>query len=418
MSVSRSLLAVGLMLVATAAFAQRPAEGGGNGASGNAPAPTIDAATGTALNKAIEALNLEKYSDAQAAIAVLKLDKLSPYERSKVEQILFNISYAQEQYADARGHLQKAIDAGGLNEQEISGLRYQNAQLFMTEEKWKEAAEALEEWIDTAANPNSAVYYLLAASYYQLNEYDRALPPAQKAVELMDKPQEGWIGMLLALYMQKEQYQDAVPLLHSLIELVPDKKAYWLQLSGVYGLLEDYPKALAILQLAYGAGLVTEDAEARRLADLLLFNGIPYRCGQVLEAAIERKIVNLDDKLYEKLANCWIAAGELDDAVAPLERAAELASTGDPFVRLGELNVQREDWAGAAAAIERGIGKGGLRDAANAQLYMGIALLNQDKLAEARVWFERARQSEKYRQTSGGYVQMIDAKLTALRKSD
>jgi tetratricopeptide (TPR) repeat protein len=418
MSVSRSLLAVGLTLVATAAFAQRPAEGGGSGPSGNAPAPTIDAATGTALNKAIEALNLGKYSDAEAAIAVLKLDKLSPYERSKVEQILYNISYAQEQYADARGHLQKAIDAGGLNEQEISELRYQNAQLFMTEEKWEEAAEALEAWINTAANPNSAVYYLLAAAYYQLNEYERALPPAQKAVELTDKPQEGWIGMLLALYMQKEQYQDAVPLLHRLIEMVPDKKAYWMQLSGVYGLLEDYPKALAIMQLAYGAGLVTEDAEARRLADLLLFNDIPYRCGQVLEAAIERKIVNLDDKLYEKLANCWIAAGELDDAVAPLERAAELASTGDPFVRLGELNVQREDWAGAAAAIERGIGKGGLRDAANAQLYMGIALYNQDKLAEARVWFERARQSEKYRQTSGGYVQMIDAKLTALTKPD
>ena len=159
---------------------------------------------------------MEKYAEAQAAIATLNLEKLSPYERSKVEQILFNIAYAQEKYDEARGHLQKAIDAGGLNEQEISQARYQSAQLYMTEEKWKEGAAALEEWFKTATNPNSAAYYLLAVAYYQMDDYDEALPPAKKAVELMDKPQEGWICMLLALYLQKEQYKDAIPLLQRL----------------------------------------------------------------------------------------------------------------------------------------------------------------------------------------------------------
>ena len=48
-------------------------------------APTIDAATGKALNAAIEFLNMEKYAEAQAAIGELKMDKLSPYEKSKVE---------------------------------------------------------------------------------------------------------------------------------------------------------------------------------------------------------------------------------------------------------------------------------------------------------------------------------------------
>ncbi len=79
------------------------------------PAPTIDAATGKVLNEAIELLNKEDFKAASAKIETLKLDKLSPYERSKVEQIMFNISYSQEKYDEARGHLQKAIDAGGLN---------------------------------------------------------------------------------------------------------------------------------------------------------------------------------------------------------------------------------------------------------------------------------------------------------------
>jgi len=372
-------------------------------------APTIDAATGKALNSAIEFLNMEKYAEAQAAIGELKMDKLSPYEKSKVEQILFNISYAQEKYAEARGHLQKAIDAGGLNEQEVSQARYQAAQLYMTEEKWKEGAAALEEWFKTAQNPNSAAYYLLAVAYYQQENYNKALPPAQKAVELMDKPQEGWIGMLLALYLQKDQYKEAIPLLQRLIALVPEKKTYWMQLSAVYGQLEDYPNALGIMQLAYGSGLVTEDSEVRRLADLLLFNEVPYRGAQVLEAGIDKKIVKVDDKLYEKLANCWIAAGELDKAVKPLQQGAELAPTGEMYVRLGEVDIQREDWAGAAAALDRGINKGQLRDTANAQMLMGIALYSEKKLGEAKTWFQRASQSEKHRQMSRGYLQLIES---------
>ena len=45
-------------------------------------APTIDAATGKILNEAIELMNAEDYRGAQEAVCPLKLDRLSPYERS------------------------------------------------------------------------------------------------------------------------------------------------------------------------------------------------------------------------------------------------------------------------------------------------------------------------------------------------
>jgi len=182
-----------------------------------------------------------------------------------------------------------------------------------------------------------------------------------------------------------------------------------MQLSGVYGQLEDYPNALAIMQLAYGSNLVTDDGEVRRLADLLLFNEVPYRGAQVLETGIEKKVVKVDDKLYEKLANCWIAAGELDKAISPLQKGAELSPTGEMYLRLGEVDIQREDWAGATAALERGLNKGQLKDAANAQMLMGIALFNQKKLGEAKTWFQRSAQSEKHRQMSRGYLQLIES---------
>jgi tetratricopeptide (TPR) repeat protein len=349
------------LILGSSAIAQQSSGSRANGEEA-APATNIDAQTGKILNEAIELLNMEQYAAANTKINTLQLDKLSPYERGKVEQIMFNIAYSQDRYEEARGHLQKAIDSGGLNAVEIDQARYQSAQLFMQEEKWKEGAAALEEWFKTAANPNSAAYYLLAVAYYQQDDFNRALAPAKKAVELMDKPNENWLQMLSALHLQREEYRDAIPILQQLVTVAPDKKTYWMQLSSIYGQMEDYPNALAIMQLANSAGLVTEDSEVRRLADLLLFNDVPYRGAQVIESAIEKKIVNLDDKLYEKLANCWIAAGEFDKSLAPLQRAAEMASTGDAFIRLGEVQVQREDWPAAITAVQRGVDKGQLKD--------------------------------------------------------
>ncbi len=414
------------MSLGAAAFAQQPGQGqnvsqqgtsraGGRNADDEAAAAAaatnIDAQTGKILNEAIELLNMENYAGAGQKIGTLTLEKLSPYERGKVEQILFNIAYSQDQYEKARGHLKSAIDSGGLNAQEIDQARYQSAQLFMQEEKWREGAAALEEWFRTAATPNSAAYYLLAVAYYQQEDFDRALPPAKKAVELMDKakPNESWLSMLSALHLQREEYRDAVPVLQQLVTAAPEKKTYWMQLSSVYGQMEDYPNALAIMQLANNVGLVTEDSEVRRLADLLLFNDVPYRGAQVLEAAIEKKIVNIDDKLYEKLANCWIAAQEFDKSVPPLQRAAELAATGDTFVRLGEVQVQREDWPAAIVAIQRGVDKGQLKDPGSAQLMLGIAHYSQKNYDDAVPFFNRARQSDKHRQIADSYLQAIRA---------
>ena len=374
---------------------------------------SIDAQTGRVLNEAIELMNADDSAAAAQKIATLRLDRLSPYERGKVEQILFNIALSQERYDEARAHLRRAIDSGGLNAQEVDQARYQSAQLYLQEDKWREGAAALEEWLQSALNPNSAAYYFLAGAYYQQQDLARALPPAKKAVELMDpaKPNESWLILLSALYLQREEYREAIPVLQQLVAAAPGNKSHWIQLSSVYVQIEDYVNGLAMLQLADHAGLVTEDADVRRLADLLLFNGVPYRGAQVLESAIEQRTVALDGKLYEKLANCWIAAGELDRSVAPLERAAAMAESGDTFVRLGELQVQRKDWPAAIAAVSRGVEKGQLRDPANAQLLIGIAHYSQRNFAAAVPFFERARQSDRHKPIADSYLQAIRAQI-------
>ena len=398
-------LCVGAALPATPARAQQDAED----RPANRSAPTIDASTGKALQAAIDFLNAEDYASARGAISDLRLDRLSPYERSRVEQILFSIEFSEQNYAAARSHLLEAIDAGGLNEQELSQAKYQIAQLYLAEEKWREGAKALEAWFATEAAPNAGAYYLLAVAYYQLEDFERALPAAERAIELMEKPQESWLQLALGLRLQREEFDRALPILEQLIAVAPARKTYWTQLSSVYAQLSRYEEALAVLQLAHAGGLLAEETEIVQLADLLMLNEIPFRAARLLEQALADQVVAANVRNLQKLADCWIAAREYDRSTEPLKRAAEMDTTGNLFVRLGEVNVHREDWAAAADALQRGIEKGGLRDGGGAELLLGIAFMQQKELGQAREWFARAATSDRQSRVASGYLQLIDA---------
>src|SRR5690606_16655448 len=164
-----------------------------------------------------------------------------------------------------------------------------------------------------------------------------------KAVELADQPQASWVELLVAIYIDRDEYEEALPYVERLVELQPKNKQHWLRLSSFYQEVERFGDALASIQIPYNAGMLSEDSEYMRLADLLMFNEIPYRAATVLEKGLEEGVVNEDADAYEKGANSWIAARDFDRAVPPLERAAQLSDDGGLYVRLAEVHVQRED---------------------------------------------------------------------------
>lgn len=292
-------LVVALMVTALPAAAQEPGAVGAR----TSPPPVLEPATAKALNSAIEALNKQKYDDALAAIATLDGSRLTPYERSKVGQVQFNVVFAMGRYDEARAYLETAIAAGGMNVHEVEQARYQIAQSFLKEQRWQEGATALEQWFASVPNPTSAAYYLLGVAYWQMGDYERALAPAQRAVDLADAPLEPWVALAMSLRLKRQEYQDAARLLQRLVVLVPNKKTYWLQLSAVYGQLKDYPGALAAMQVAYDAGLLTEESEIRRYNDLRQFTDLQQRGARALEDATGRQAVSNVDAAVHTLAN-------------------------------------------------------------------------------------------------------------------
>jgi len=370
--------------------------------------PDVDPKTGPKMNKAVELLNAEKYAEAREILESLLGKMLSPYERARLENILASVAQAQGKYGEARAHLQKAIDSGGLNDEEVLQNRYQFAQMFMAEEKWKEGAAAINAWIAAGAKPNASAYYLLAIAYYQTKSYDLAIPQIQKAIEMSEKPPETWYALLVSLRFERSEFMAAIPTLKKLVEIAPTKKLYWMHLSNIYAQAEKYQEAMVPLQLAYYMGLLTEESEYRRLVDLTLQNGIPLRAAQLLTQLINDKKISGDVKDWEKLGNSWVSARDFDAAIAPLTRAASMASDGNLYVRLGEIHIQTEEWAKAVDAFNRAFEKGNLKNRGDTDLLLGICLSNLNKLKDARLAFQRALADEKSKKQAEGWLRYLD----------
>jgi tetratricopeptide (TPR) repeat protein len=369
----------------------------------------IDQKVGVKMNKAIELLNAEKYDAAREILEKIDRRRLSPYEIARIESLLAAIAQGQEKVPLAREHLKKALESGGLNDQENLSTTYQIAQLWFADEHWKEGAEAIKSWMALpGAKPTAQSYYLLGIAYYQLKAFDAALEPAQKAVDMSDKPQEGWLQLLLALYLEREQYAPAIPVLRRLLQAAPKKKSYWMQLSSVYSTQEKYDLALATMEVAYYGGLLTEASEYRRLADLAINQNLPYRAAQILSRAIADKKLESDAKDMEKLGNCWAASRHLDKAIPPLNQAASLSESGDLYLRVAEIHEEREEWQKAVDAVSHAVEKGKLKNAAEAEILMGVAFINQKKLKEARTRFQKAAQDERKRNEAQGWLRYIE----------
>jgi len=355
-------------------------------------------------------LEEERYAEAEAALAKVRSRRQSSYERAQTDRLSGYASYGKGENAAAIDALSQALAVeDGLPAADRADVLFQVAQIQAVERRWNDVIATLQSWFQTVERPNSVGYYLLALSHYQLEDFDAALLPAKKAVEIAKVPQAAWLQLLLAIDLTLKDYAAAALVLDELLALHPSVgKDYWLQLSALYGVMEDDERALAVLEIAHRSGLLTEDRDLRRLLQLTLARGIPHRAARIFETELAARHVREDAEALELLSISWILAREASRGEEPLARAAEVAAKGDLYVRLAQLHLLQEEWRDAAAALRNALAKGGLGDPATAQLLLGIAYYHEQRFQDARISFAHAQESPVTREQAETWLEHIE----------
>jgi len=364
------------------------------------------------LEAAGELVEQDKNGEAEALLKRLQESRLNPFEAAYVYQLLGFVAYGDDRPEQAIGYFNEALATEALQLKDENRLRFGIGQLNVGMGRWVDAIYAFKEWLRYTEDPSADGYFVQAIAYYQLKEYDAAVAHNLKALEASGgKPAEGWLRLLTALYAERQDFAKAAPVLEELLLRYPSKQ-YWNQLALINAAQEAYDVSLAVQQLAYTQGYLSEEKELLRLAQGYVYHSLPYPAARMLETELESGRLEETPEHYEMLANSWIAAREYNRALIPLRRAAELADSGTFYVRLGQVHMQREEWSEASGYLRKALQKGDLEDKqGSAQVLLGIALYNSGELVAARASFERARGWDKNRAEADRWIQHISKEL-------
>jgi tetratricopeptide (TPR) repeat protein len=294
------------------------------------------------------------------------------YESAVVDQALGYAYLGLDQADKAITAFARALERNALPPEVAHGLDYTLAQLLARQSRHQEAARHLARWFETGPDPAPEAHLLAASVYYELKQYRRTITHAQAAIRTSNKPQESWYQLLLAAHIETGELRPAAELLEQMLERFPDNKSYWSQLVGIYQRLKQDERALAVTELAYRSGLL-DDREKLQLARMYLYLQAPYRAAQLLESELERGGISASPDSLALLADAWLLAQEHGRAAETLKQAVE--ESGDPewYFRLGQILAGLERWQEAAAALERAVAAGKLKNIAEAYLLLGIA---------------------------------------------
>ena len=365
------------------------------------------------LSAAHEALAAENYPVALEELQEMReSSRLNEHEEALMWQTYGYIYSAQTKYKLSIDAFEKCVALEGLPESAQVNTLYNLAQLYVVRENYQKAASTFEKWFESAVEPPAEAHYMYAIPLLQLGKKKAALKEAEIAVEKSDSPKEAWLQLVLSLYFENKRYRESTRILEMLVTNFP-KKIYWVQLSAVYAELNESNKALAALEVAYVGGLLDQDRELVNLAQLYLFNEVPYKAARVLEKGMKAGVVKPSEKTLELLANAWLSSRDRDKAVSPLKRAAARSKEGQLYLRLAQLQIDQEEWKPAMESLDKAIEKGGLSDEGAAYFLLGIAAASDSQWDEAREAFDAAAEFEDREKSALEWLVHIDQEEAA-----
>jgi tetratricopeptide (TPR) repeat protein len=368
-------------------------------------------ATYKELAKAQEAAEAEDYSEARRVLDKLSKEELNDYERAQLLNLSAYIYYAQDKLPQAISAYDQLLQQPGLPEALRVSTVYTLSQLNFAQEQWEKSINLLEWWMRLTSEESRTAYEMMAQAYYQMEQYEEALQPAYKAIELTKQAgepvSEHSYLLLRVLHYENGEYQQVARVLHELISRWP-KKQYWIQLASIYGEMENQRKQLNTLELAHLQGFLTTESEVLTLVGLLLNEDLYMRAGKVLEKSLDDGTVSSNLDHWRLLSQAWTMAQESDRAIPALTRASELSSDGKMDLILAQTYMNLGRWDDAVSAARTAMRKGGLNRPDQAQVMLGQALFELAQFDEARAAFEAAQSDRRSRQMAAQWIVYIE----------
>ena len=343
--------------------------------------------------------------------------KFSAYEKAVALQTEGFVHAGQGNYAKTIQAFEKAANSGDLPPRVVSDLIYNLAQLNLAEGLSARALDYITRWFATVeGEPTADAYGLKAQIHLVMGDLAAAEQAVRKALSKVEEPRQNWTRLLLSVLLQQERYGEARPILEDAALRWPSVKAFWQQLTAVYYEVKQEELAFVTQQIMHRQNMLKTSKELSSMAQLYLYHDIPIKAARVLQTGLDDGSIEKTEKNYELLAQAYMHAREWDKAIKPLTAAAEKSDKGRFYEQLGQSYLQDEKWRDAEQAFVKALEKGGLRDAANTWLLLGITRTRVEKWDAAIAAFRKAGDDDETAKDAFRWIRSIERQLAAQKR--
>ena len=310
---------------------------------------------------------------------------------------------ADEQFEEAIIQLRKSLDTKKLPQNVTFNVGYMVAQLYAALGEFDNAMIFATDWFAELETPNPNQYIFMANIYAQVKRYQESVPYAETAIKNSDKPRETWYQLLTANYFELRRFPEAAKVLLEVIELWPEKTGYWEQLASVYMMMDNPSYALASLKVAFENDLIEKETTIKSLFQLAMIKEIPDHAARLIEKAMSNGILNRNEVYLDLIAQAWVSAREINNAVETYSELSKIVDHGEPLRKMANLQINSSQWQEAENNLQEALSRK-LEKPGETWLLLGIAQSELGKFDSARTSLRKARAYESVERSASSWL--------------
>jgi tetratricopeptide (TPR) repeat protein len=304
------------------------------------------------------------------------------------------VQLQKKDYVKAADALERALASGFVPEPDRPQRLRALTQLSLQNKQYPKALQYGAEYLK-AKPDDTEIAVQVAQAHYLSGDIAGAKAAAEKISQASSPPPEQ--ALLVALRANYE-LKDSAGIMRSLESLVrhyPQQK-YWEDLlNNQLFRTKDDRGLRALYRLMNDTSTLDKGDEYAEMGSTLISGGFPNEAKQVLERGMSANLFQGDAKARAQADLERARSGAALDAKELPGAAAQLAGAKTPqqMVGIGKLYFSSGEYDKAAAAMQQGLAKGGLKpdDVDDANLLIGIANARLGKAAEATAAFDAVK---------------------------
>lgn len=329
-----------------------------------------------------------------------------PYAKALLLRDLAATAANKKDYAEAARLIEQALGTNALSGIAAEEMKKNLSQLLMATGNYKKMIPQLEAQVRSGKAPPESLI-ALGAAYVEGKRFKEAVPLLQKGIAASKTPDPSWKRALLAAMYGAGQTQDLLPLLEQVVREDPTQAQDWDRVIALNLKAGNKERARAYLELASRLGYLKTGEQKLQLINLTAQLGAPFEAGSLLQGWMNSGELPKNPQNWGFLATLWVNARESKLALPALQQAAAKTPGKDLFLQLGQLHMDREEYAEAAGALEQAVTLGA-RDG-TVLMTLGMARYQQADVDSALQAFREAGKSAGQKKLAGEWVKYLES---------